>query len=407
MLKKIFSLIIILLVIVLGWYGFVWYQNQKQLAPTGQTASSTTNGFFPTIGIVAQNIADSITGTIDNATSSNTQPPDQEIRGLLREIISTPSPGFILNEDGVKPSIIYVDNQTGNLFALDLTDLKQKPTKISSMTITDIFHLTGVVKNNSLLAVLDTINKADERKKYTIFKRDIAGPTLTETGELVGGGRAVVAKKDQAIYYTENMSDLTLVYKDVLGSKSLVGNLPLSDWNLHISGNKLITSTYPDPSAKGFAYAFDLDSTKKEKVVVDRQNLSLKVSPDYKKIIYSTGDQTTNSLHLLNKSEKTSQTLITNTFADKCLWSADAETIYCAVPNKKPVGGDLNLWQRGEISFSDYFVAISANTGRVTKINNPAESGQAVDVINLNYSKTLNSLVFTNKTDLHTYILGL
>ncbi len=404
--KKILLLIIILLLVAIGWYSFTWWLGKKDNATNPQNASSTVSGFFPTIGTIAQNISDNVGELINGVKTDNETGPEGELTGLLREIVRTPSPGFFI--DGENNKLVYIDHQTGNLYTLSLTDLKQKPERISSLTITDVFSFTGAIKNKKLVAVLDKISPAEEHKKITIFKQDVSSPTLTESAELeAGAGASVVDPKTGAIYYTQNMSEESLIYKVTESGKTSLGTLPLSDWDLEISGNKLIATTYPDPSAMGYAYSFDLSSAKKEKVLVETSNLVLRVSPDYKKIIYSAGDEKTNVLRLINKHEFTNQTLGVNTSADKCVWSNDSETIYCAAPHQKATGQNLVARQRGEVSFSDYFVSIDSNTGNSQPLNNPSELGQNIDATNLVYADSINSIIFTNKKDLHTYLLGL
>ncbi|MDQ5958079.1 MAG: hypothetical protein QG665_427 [Patescibacteria group bacterium] len=403
MLKKIFVLIIILLIVALGWYVF----NSKQktsVSDPGITASSTS--IFPTINTIADSISGAVTNIISPTKPTDTSSLNSEIAGLLREIVRSESPNFILNES-TDPSIVYIDNQTGNLFSLSLNDLKQKPVRISSMTILDIFNIDGIVKNNSLLVVLDTIRNNSELKKTIITKSNINGPTLTETGDISDNvGSSIVSPYNSYIYYTENMADKTQVYKIKAGVKNTVGELPLSGWKLDISGSKLIAYTYPDPSTKGYAYSFDQDSNKREKLIMGTQNLSLKVSPDYKKIIYSAGNQDSNYLYILDRTEKINLPLTISTFAEKCLWSNDSQNIFCAIPKKSLKGSDLTSWKRGEILFNDYFVSIDATTGKITNLDS-SSIDQNIDAINLKYSTTLRALIFTNKADLHTYILGI
>ena len=87
------------------------------------------------------------------------------------------------------------------------------------------------------------------------------------------------------------------------------------------------------------------------------------------------------------------------TLAQKCVWTADEKSLYCAVP--RSFGGNLpDDWYQGTASFADRLWRIDLS-GRVATlvVDLSGVSGASMDAVGLALDPASKALAFMNKRD--------
>jgi len=167
------------------------------------------------------------------------------------------------------------------------------------------------------------------------------------------------------------------------------------------SPDKIYIFNKPSGSTQSSLFAIDPDSGDFAKILSDLYGLAAKFSPDGQKMIYASTEQNGKNLKLYVAQADGNQLkeLPLKTLPEKCVWSLDNETLFCAVPQQFSEHAvwpdDYNL---GRISISDDFYIINANSLQKTKIAGPG-TAQSFDAQNLILSPNGDYLFFINKKD--------
>jgi hypothetical protein len=124
-------------------------------------------------------------------------------------------------------------------------------------------------------------------------------------------------------------------------------------------------------------------------------------SPDGKRMLYSTDSSATDNKPVLGIVDadgqnigKNNRSLNVSTFADKCTFAPDGDTVYCAVPSEQKFGYGLEPGILENVP--DDLYKIDLNSGIASKIATPVnDRGQAVyQVSNLLVTKDASQLIF-------------
>ena len=145
---------------------------------------------------------------------------------------------------------------------------------------------------------------------------------------------------------------------------------------------------------------FFLDTTRKtiSKLFGKITGLTTMINGGGTLVLYSTSTETGPKLSVIDLSKHAIKDLNTYGLPEKCVWSSDNITVYCAVPNTISGNEYPDIWYQGLISFDDYFVKINTMTGeKITLTNSKDET--PVDGTYLFLDKKETSLFFTNKKD--------
>ena len=165
--------------------------------------------------------------------------------------------------------------------------------------------------------------------------------------------------------------------------------------------DKIYIFNKPSGQTKGSLFAIDSGSGSFSKILSDLYGLSAKWSPDGQRMIYQATEEKGKNLKLYAAYSDGSQQkeLPLKTLAEKCVWSLDSQTLFCAVPVQLSEHAvwpdDYNL---GRVAISDDFYIINASSLQKTKI---AGSGttQSFNAQNLILSPNGDYLFFLNKKD--------
>jgi len=184
-------------------------------------------------------------------------------------------------------------------------------------------------------------------------------------------------------------------YKNIF--KTRLDNL-IVEWP---SKEKISLRQPPSGLAQGILYAINSATGDFNKILSDIYGLSIKWSPKADKILYSSTDDRGRNpkLTLSDETGANSKDLKLAGIADKCAWSKDDRTIFCALPQELSANA---IWPddyyKGLVILSDDFYKINLETGDKTKILGSSDQ-VSYDAQELFLSPKEDYLFFINKRD--------
>jgi len=165
------------------------------------------------------------------------------------------------------------------------------------------------------------------------------------------------------------------------------------------AADKIYIFNKPSGLTMGSLFAIDPDSGSFTKIFGDLYGLSAIWSPDGQKMIYQTTDEKGKNLKLYVAYSDGSQQkeLPLQTLAEKCAWSSDSQTLFCAVPQKL---SEYAVWpddySLARVFVSDDFYIVNTASLAKTKIAGSGTS-QSFDAQDLILSPNGDYLFFINK----------
>ena len=318
--------------------------------------------------------------------------PELKVKAISTERVLAPT----LSADGLR--VIYYSQYNGNVWqsAFDGSSL----IKISSVVLDD---LAKIIWSPDKIKVISIYHDAEENISksfydYNTGKVALLDPSIQES--------AWSPNSDKIVYqYTNELIDV-----NNLGTANPDGTnwqnifqVRMKNINLDWIGSEI--AFYEKASGLALSSLFLLDLPTKEltKILSNTYGMAIKWSPQGNKILYSK----TNSegkhigLYVILKDGSKEANIQTSTLAEKCAWSQDDRSIFCAVP--KIIGIDEVLpdnFYKGSFISDDEFWKINLETGERTILLEPWEKGEEIyNAIDLFLSPLEDYLFFVNKLD--------
>lgn len=300
----------------------------------------------------------------------------------------------------IVPSVRYSEKKNGHIYKKYLDNKVEE--KISNSTIPSIydayFNQTG---NTIIYRYLSTDNQISSfmatmgKSKGEYLPSGVTDISLSRDGK-------------KAFYLVESNNAVIGMLKDFeTGQKTQIFNSPftewLSDWD---SNNNVYLTTKPSFLAEGSTYTLNTKTKTFSKVFGNVFGLTSKPNNNGSLIIYSYSSDKGPKLAVFNTKNKTTTELDVYGLPEKCVWSKDNISVYCALPNSISGNQYPDVWYKGLVSFSDMFVKI--DTGDATKsiIANSIDE-TPIDGVNLFLDNKEETLFFINKKDSTLWSLGL
>lgn len=386
--KKILTIIIILVALSAGLIGFWFYQN-REITPTPAPNLPTIDEFFP----------------VD--TGENSSPEEEALapgfgenlvnqsfgQGLNR-LLDTPISDFQLNQGSTTSKIYYVDKSTGHLYEKDL--LNNQATRLSNYTA------PGLTEAKFFLGATSTID-------FWAIKPEASGQILlNSTGDTISPNLIALAPSpdQKKVFLLEKVGDGVIgsvLDWQKLENKKVIFRAGLSEWLVSWPTNdSILLNTKPAANYAGLIYKLDPNTSKLTRLIGNSLGLAGHLSPDGTKLVYSQNTSTGLSLNLLNLSTKETTLLGIQTLAEKCVWTSDSKLIYCAVPIKLSSLPLPDAYYRGEIAWQDNFWQINTDTGEsylIFETSTVFGLQNNLDASRLSLNPAENRLIFQNRPD--------
>ena len=158
-------------------------------------------------------------------------------------------------------------------------------------------------------------------------------------------------------------------------------------------------STKPSNNVLGFLFRLNINSGTLSKILSENGLIALP-SPDFSHILLSTSVTNDTRLFVYDISKEELVFAPFRTLADKCVWSSDSKTVYCASPFEVPDAVYPDDWYQGKVFFSDDIWSLDVKTNTEQLVFDDREYGKSFDIINLLVDETNTTILFTNKKDL-------
>ncbi len=378
--KRIFVIALVLLVIISGAllaYNFIF----KKTA--AEPAASETPGALPLTP------SDRNSGSGSENGGGNASPASLKLKAISKERVVSAT----LGEDG--KTVKYYTRANGNVFESDFDGLELKKTSATTLA-----NLLKAVWSGDKQKVIGIFSENGKTKKYFYDYNTNQSSLLNDK---IGYVSWSPDSKKICYQFSESSgrSNISTANPDGTGYKNIfktrLDNL-IIEWPIK---EKISLRQPASGLSQNFLYALNSDNGDFVRVLSDIYGLSVKWSPKADKILFSSTDALGKGPHLTlaDESGANFKELKLSGIADKCIWSKDDKTIFCALPQQI---SEYATWPddyyKGTLIIDDDIYKINLETGEKTKIIGSGESG-SFDAQELFLSPKEDYLFFTNRKD--------
>lgn len=293
-----------------------------------------------------------------------------------------------------KTYLYYVERASGNLYQYDIAS--RTSTRISNRTLPGIQEAVWTPDGkNVFLRFLSSTDEGDET---------IDTYALPATGE---GGYFLEKNLDQVLV-TGSSTVVTLLTSStgsIATNARIDGSNPKTFFSSNLSSLRLVPAgknmaAYTKASGQIDGFGFMINPAGVfTRILGPIRGLTLLPSPSGKQVVYSGFSGNTLSASILDTATRTTTVLPIAILPEKCVWTQDEKTVYCAVPRSVPTSWP-DSWYQGSVSFSDRIWKIDLDARLATLVLDPVTVGNVViDAVSLTVDSKNDILVFTNKKD--------
>ena len=289
----------------------------------------------------------------------------------------------------------YIDRATGNMYSYAALD--GQTTRLTNHTIPGIQEASWL-RDGSLA--------------YVRYISADAGTEHIETYALPADGSegrflardlaAVIPRADNTVFtFTPSSSGSVGAVSSADGSgATTLFSSQLS--SIVLKGDTSFSAhTKPSIELPGYAFVVDGKSGAFTKLVGPMAGLSALIDPAGERILYSGFTNGALRLALVNASTREIIALPVQTLAEKCVWTADSLSAYCAVPVSFPIANLPDAWYQGTVSFTDRIWRIDLSARVATLVADLPDliEDEQIDAVSLTLDPNEGTLVFQNKRD--------
>jgi hypothetical protein len=418
------NLIIALFIIILGFIIYLLFFTSTD---TDNTPNNNLNGdpfgnFFP----------DSTNGNSGDITDNGGDFQINNRKNKLRQITESPVSGYRIFEKEIKDStstettLQYVERENGHIFETKTTSTANE--RVSNTTIPKVYEaiFLNSDSNKILYRLLSENNNSITRtylaellydQEIPVDQNSTTSTEFLKENTLVGNflsdniDNLTISPENfifALITTNTNNSNGFILYPEQEGREAdLILNSEISQWTPEwLNEDNISLTTKPSYLADGFAFLLNTTTGDLDKVFGPEIALTTKFSSDLSKMFYSKteGGILQSGIYNLNTSEE--QNAGFATLAEKCVWTKDSVTIYCAIPSN--ISGDFpDTWYLGMYSFNDSIVSYNTETRQGNVHFTSGEENRFFDVLNPQLSENEDYLLFQNKKDLSLWLLDI
>jgi hypothetical protein len=323
-----------------------------------------------------------------DATIASTDSEDPNVVSLSSSTASTTTTDAPSRDVEVR----FIDRASGNVYSY--LSHSRTLTRISNKTLPGIQRASWTPDGSHAFAQFLASSGGEEH---------VNTYSLTAKG---GDGFLLENDLDQALAVDSTM--LFTLFSGSTGSIGTVSSIDgsnartlfssvLSSLVVHPSAGNLFGTNKPSSQIDGYAFEIGRPSGSFTRILGPFRGLTVLPSPSGKSLLYSYTSAGTYQLRMIDTATRTSIALPLATLTDKCVWSADGKSAYCAVPTN--LQGNLpDDWYQGAITFTDRIWKIDLDQRIATLVIDPLQIGKVnIDAVSLAVDPSEDMLVFTDK----------
>lgn len=386
--KKIYFIIIGGLILS-GLLGF-WVYSFLYGSPDNDSS------FFTDLGIFGQNNTEDITPLPDIVP----EPPVVDIpREPLRQLTEKPVVGMRMIETGSSSIMRFIEAGTGHIYDIDMVTGQES--RISQISVPnasegeispsgDYIAVRSGYGNQNDVILINLTN--GENPTSVVLPNQIESFAFGFNNELLF--TEVTAGQTEGKGYLPS----TGITRRLFTAPFTAHNMA---WSNSSTSNHVI---YTKPAASMLGYAYEITASGLIRLPQSGYGLSVTQSAGIK-FIGRSQDSSYNTIIVDRKN--TSQISPAVIIPSKCVaGSLRADTYFCTSPIEFRVQNFPDIWNQGKYSFDDYIWEVG--NGKSTLLVYPfRETGETLDIINIQLSPREDTLYFTNKTDKSLWVYEL
>ncbi len=345
----------------------------------------------------------SFNNAVSNATTTTTDQGTTVVKGSAGTLVA---PGLVeISKDAVAAGVAvfntnastsdiavhYIDRASGNIY--EYTVFGRSLARIGNKTLPGI-QIASWLKDGST-AFAQFVTTVGEQEHINTYALPVSGSGYFLQQDLaqatVFGSSTVFTLNNSG-----NSSVGTIARADGSNSHTLFTN-PLTSLVVFPSGNDFIAVPKAANSLDGYAFAINSAGTFTP-ILGPLKGLTVLPSPSGKQLLFSYIDKGTVTMAVFDRTTGGVTKLPLATMAEKCAWSSDNNSLYCAIPTS--LSGILpDNWYQGATSFTDRIWRIDLLSRNATLVLDPESAKVTVDAVNLTLDPNAHVLVFRNKID--------
>lgn len=318
---------------------------------------------------------------------------------LSQEQVLSPT----VNSNGNK--IRYYSKANGNIYEVNFDG-----TGLSRVSAANLAGLISIIWSPDKEKVIGLFQKGDQIQKY--LHNYQAGQSILMNNNINQVAWSPDGNKIAVQTFNSETQTSTISISNADGADLKdVFSTRLKDFDLDWPTiDKLSLKTKPSGLSDGLVLSVNPDNGNFYKVLGNIFGLNIKWSPLGNILIYSstTTEGKNPSLFLADQTGQTKKSLGLTTLVEKCSFSQDNRTLFCAVPQKT---SENAVWPddyyKGMTATADIFAKVDLESGESIVIFSTDGNEKTYDATDLFLSPKENYLFFTNRKDGLLYSLKL
>lgn len=326
-----------------------------------------------------------------------------------------------IDDRGVYSEIRYVAIKNNHVYST--YDFTLQENRISNTSILKIFDAQFFDKNNFIVRYR---NNFGNNKTYSISLRDKTDIEVEEEKIKNKDSFDPYQKKFQGVFFPDSIENIYInqksnkvfytTYQNSDGEKD--GNLygitatkgaevkkeifvsEIKEWDFDFSSSeKILANTKASAQTYSIPFVINIQTGVMNQIQKSKIALQTKPNNNFSKFLFSYKDDEGKQNISIKVNSKNGQEDILNiaTFAEKCVWSKDNITVYCAVPTGIISRDQPDNWYKGRNYFRDDIYKINTKTGVKEIVFDALLEEKNFDIIDLKIDDREKYLYWRNK----------
>ncbi len=324
-------------------------------------------------------------------------PAAVEAQRKLRQLTTKPVAGFreISLSTSTPAKVMYVEKGTGHVFTINPSTGEE--VRVSGTTVAEASE-AAISVGGDFVAIASNGNT--KSKTMVVGEISTTSESLNERLTETVVANFSIGTTDEVLYSTLGSSGLRAQAYDVTTGKikevfSLPFHEAVIEWG---RGSSDTHFAYPKASYALEGYLYEITGGTLERLPLSGFGFSAQVNEDI--IVYNTIENQTPTTHIYDRNSGVKQALNAPILLEKCFLPVTGLIFVCGFEAVKMPYEFPDFWYRGDVSFKDSLLAISAKDFVSEElINTFNESGREIDITELKAGTSGTALYFTNKND--------